>query len=128
MPKSIGTMRRRIAAKIRSLGEAGTFMAGSLVEKRWRCAKPDCICRRTGKLHIAHAVTSKVGGKTRNVYVPVGMVEEVRGWTREYKRVQKILKEVSAMAEQLVKMAVPVARAAGRRKKSLESTTGTSQG
>ena len=103
-------------------------MAGSLVEKRWRCAKPDCICRRTGKLHTAHAVTSKVGGKTRNVYVPVGMVEEVRGWTREYKRVQKILKEVSAMAEQLVKMAVPVARAAGRRKKNLESTTGTSQG
>ncbi len=91
-------------------------MAGSLVEKRWRCAKPDCICRRTGKLHAAHAVTSKVGGKTRNVYVPVGMMEEVRGWTREYKRVQKILKEVSAMAEQLVKMAVPVARAAGRRK------------
>ena len=126
MPKSINTVRRQIAAKIRSLGEAGTFMPGSFVEKRWRCAKPDCICNRTGKKHTAFAVTSKVKGRTKSVYVPVGMAEEVKGWVKEYRRVQKTMKEIGALAEQLIRLEVPAGLAAARRKRSLESSTATS--
>ena len=66
MPKSINTLKRQIDAKIRSLGEAGTFMSGSLIQKRWKCAKPDCICNRTGKLHTGYAVTSKVKGRDQS--------------------------------------------------------------
>lgn len=126
MPKSVNTVRRQIEAKIRSLGEAGVFMSGSFIEKRWKCAKPDCICNRTGRKHTAYAVTSKVKGKTKSVYVPVGMAEEVKGWVREYKRIQKTMKEVNALAEQLIRLQVPVARAGRQRKRSLESTTATS--
>ena len=126
MPKSISTVRRQIAAKIRSLGEAGTFMPGSFVEKRWRCAKPDCICNRTGKKHTAFAVTSKVKGRTKSVYVPVGMADEVKGWVKEYRRVQKIIKEIGALAEQLIRLQVPTGLAASRRRRSLESSTATS--
>ena len=126
MPKSVNTVRRQIEAKIRSLGEAGVFMSGSFIEKRWKCAKPDCICNRTGKKHTAYAVTSKVKGKTKSVYVPVGMAEEVKGWVMEYKRIQKTMKEVNALAEQLIRLQVPVARAVRQRKRSLESTTATS--
>ncbi len=126
MPKSINTVRRQIDAKIRSLGEAGTFMTGSFIEKRWKCAKPDCICNRTGRKHTAYAVTSKVGGKTKSVYVPVGMAEEVKGWVREYRRIQRTIREASALAEQLIRLQVPVARAGRRRKASLGSTTATS--
>ena len=126
MPKSINTVKRQIAAKIRSLGEAGTFMPGSFVEKRWRCAKPECICNRTGKKHTAYAVTSKVRGRTKSVYVPVGMAEEVKGWVKEYRRVQKTIKEIGALAEQLIRLDVPTGLAASRRKRSLESSTATS--
>lgn len=126
MPKSIATTKRQIEAKIRSLGEAGIFMSGSFIEKRWKCAKPDCICNRTGKKHTAYAVTSKVKGKTKSIYVPVDQAEEVRKWVLEYKRIQKVLKEINALAEQLIRLQVPTARAASRRKKSLESTTPTS--
>lgn len=126
MPKSIATTRRHIEAKIRSLGEAGLFMSGSFIEKRWRCAKPDCICNRTGKKHTAYAVTSKVKGKTKSIYVPVDQAEEVRKWVLEYKRIQKVMKEINALAEQLIRLQVPAARAASRRKRSLESTTPTS--
>lgn len=126
MPKSINTLKRHIDAKITSLGEAGTFMSGSLVEKRWKCAKPDCICNRTGKLHTGYAVTSKVAGKTKSVYVPVAMVDEVKGWVKEYKRIQKVIKEINALAEQVVRLQVPVSRAASRRKASLASTMPTS--
>lgn len=126
MPKSIATVKRQIEAKIRSLGEAGIFMSGSFIEKRWKCAKPDCICNRTGKKHTAYAVTSKVKGKTKSIYVPVDQAEEVRQWVQEYKRIQKVLKEINALAEQLIRLQVPAALAARRRKKSLESTTQTS--
>lgn len=126
MPKSIATIRRQIEAKIRSLGEAGIFMSGSFIEKRWKCAKPDCICNRTGKKHTAYAVTSKVKGKTKSIYVPVDQAEEVKQWVQEYKRIQKILKEINALAEQLIRLQVPTALAAKRRKRSLESTTQTS--
>ena len=126
MPKSINTVKRQIAAKIRSLGEAGTFMPGSFVEKRWRCAKPECICNRTGRKHTAYAVTSKVRGRTKSVYVPVGMADEVKGWVKEYRRVQKTIKEIGALAEQLIRLDVPTGLAASRRKRSLESSTATS--
>ena len=126
MPKSINTVKRQIAAKIRSLGEAGTFMPGSFVEKRWRCAKPECICNRTGRKHTAYAVTSKVRGRTKSVYVPVGMADEVKGWVKEYRRVQKTIKEIGALAEQLIRLEVPTGLAASRRKRSLESSTATS--
>ena len=126
MPKSVNTVRRQIEAKIRSLGEAGVFMSGSFIEKRWKCAKPDCICNRTGKKHTAYAVTSKVKGKTKSVYVPVGMAEEVKGWVKEYKRTQKTIREINMLAEQLIRLQVPVARAEARRRRSLESTTATS--
>lgn len=126
MPKSIATVKRQIEAKIRSLGDAGIFMSGSFIEKRWRCAKPDCICNRTGKKHTAYAVTSKVKGKTKSIYVPVDQAEEVRKWVLEYRRIQKVLKEINALAEQLIRLQVPTARAASRRRKSLESTTPTS--
>ena len=128
MPKSINTVKRQIAAKIRSLGEAGTFMPSSFVEKRWRCAKPECICNRTGKKHTAFAVTGKVKGRTKSVYVPVGMADEVKGWVKEYRRVQKTIKEIGALAEQLIRLQVPTGLAASRRKRSLESSTATSSG
>ena len=128
MPKSINTVKRQIAAKIRTLGEAGTFMPGSFVEKRWRCAKPECICNRTGKKHTAFAVTGKVKGRTKSVYVPVGMADEVKGWVKEYRRVQKTIKEIGALAEQLIRLQVPTGLAASRRKRSLESSTATSSG
>ena len=128
MPKSINTVKRQIAAKIRSLGEAGTFMPGSFVEKRWRCAKPECICNRTGRKHTAYAVTSKVRGRTKSVYVPVGMADEVKGWVKEYRRVQKTIKEIGALAEQLIRLQVPTGLAASRRRRSLESSTATSSG
>lgn len=59
----------------------------SSIEKRWRCAGPECICNRTGRKHAVYAVTGKVAGKTKSVYVPVDMAEEVKGWIVESKRI-----------------------------------------
>ena len=123
MPKSISTVKRQIAAKIRSLGEAGMFMPGSFVQKRWKCARPECLCNRTGKKHTAYAVTGKVNGRTKSVYVPVGMAEEVKGWIKEYRRIQKVIKEIGLLAEHLIRLQVPTRLATARRSKALASET-----
>ena len=52
----------------------------------------------------------------------------VKGWVKEYRRVQKTIKEIGALAEQLIRLQVPTGLAASRRRRSLESSTATSAG
>lgn len=128
MPESIETLKTRMRAKIKALGNAGLFMSGTFVRKRRRCGNPACACAKGGEAHPAYAVTSKVAGKTKAVYVPVDMAEEVEQWTREYKRIKKLMKEIDGLAEKVIRLHVPRARAVKRRNASLASTTGTSSG
>jgi hypothetical protein len=39
-----------------------------------------------------------VGGKTHTVYVPVELVDEVRGWIAEYQRLRQLIRESSQLA------------------------------
>lgn len=126
MPESIETLKAQMHAKIKALGKAGLFMSGTFVRKRRVCGNPACACAKGGEAHPACAVTSKVAGKTKAIYIPVGIADEVEAWTSEYKRVKKLLKEIDVLAEKVVRLHVPRARAAKRRNASLASTTATS--
>ena len=67
MPKSINTLKHQVDIKIKSLARTGTFMSGSLVQNRWKCAKSDCISNRTGSacccsgLAIRHKIAADGG-------------------------------------------------------------------
>ena len=75
---------QRRDAWLKKLGELGPMTRGSLVTAR------------RGN-HIAHQLTVSVQGKTHTVYVPKEMVEEVKEWIRNHRRMQRILKEVSKL-------------------------------
>jgi hypothetical protein len=125
MPESIDTLKVQMRAKIKALGKAGLFMSGTFVRKRRKCGNPACACANGGELHPACAVTSKVSGKTKAIYIPVDMADEVKEWTNEHKRIKKLLKEIDVLAEKVIRLHVPRARAAKRRSASLASTTET---
>lgn len=110
---SIEMLKERIRARIKKLGEGGLLISGTLVRTSRRCGNPNCRCA-TGEKHPGHILTSKVKGKTKAVYVPVDMVEEVRAWTLECKRVKRLLKEVDALAEQIIRKHVAARRAASK--------------
>jgi len=88
---------------MKKLSELGPFTRGSLV-----------TAQRGG--HTAHQLTVSVQGKTHTVYVPKDMVGEVKEWIKNYRRLQRIIKEVSKLDMALIHRHVPEGRGDARRK------------
>lgn len=98
---STNTLIRRRDAWLKKLADVGPMVRGSL-----------CTVRRGN--HVAHQLTVSVKGKTHTVYVPVDMVEEVRQWTKNHRRLQRILKEISKLNMAIIHCHVPESRGAGK--------------
>ena len=100
----VSTVRlvQRRDAWLEKLGELGPMTRGSLVTAK------------RGN-HTAHQLTVSVHGKTHTVYVPKDMVQEVREWTRNHCRLQRILKEVSKLNMAMIHRHVPEGRGDARR-------------
>jgi len=48
-------------------------------------------------------VTLKQGGKTRTVYVPKDLTEEVQAWIREHRRIKRLLREITELQLELIR-------------------------
>lgn len=71
------------ASYLKQIAQIGPFVEGSLCEyKRW-----------PGSKSSSWRLTYKVRGKTKTVYVPVDMVEEVRRWTEEYRGLKQLIRK-----------------------------------
>jgi hypothetical protein len=87
---------RRTASLLRRLGAVGPFVAATLSCVRHRCGNPRCRCA-TGEGHPSWRLTWKdKNQKTVSVYVPVGMLKEVREWLKNYRELKKLASEISA--------------------------------
>lgn len=123
---SEGMLRQRIGARIRELGESGIFMSGSFVRTVRKCGNPSCRCAQGGAKHPCCLLTSKVKGKTKAIYVPVDIQEEVSHWVEEYRKIRRLIKEIDRMGEQIVRQHVSSRRAAGKNLKLLSRSRRTS--
>lgn len=84
-PKSLkNRFVTRREAILRQIAHIGPFIEGTLV----KLPRKDCR-------HVAHRLTYKVKRKTRAVYVPLDRVRDVEAWTREYKRLKKLIRSVT---------------------------------
>jgi hypothetical protein len=100
---SIGMLKKRRDAKMRKLASIGAVVQGSLVSVKHKACK-----------HTAHMLTFPVKGKTHTVYVPLGMVEEVREWTENYKALKESVRDISKLNLAIIHNYVPTKRAAAR--------------
>ena len=91
------------AAYHRQLGEIGLVIEGSL-----------CQVHRPGRKPPAWQLTFKQAGKTRTVYVPVGLVPEVQQWAREFKRLKQLVRKVTRQNLAIIRRHVAVRRAESR--------------
>lgn len=105
------TVRAEQRELLAELSGVGPLIAGSLAEVGVKCGNPRCRCAR-GERHTAYVLTSKVGGKTKTIHVPRGMVEEVRQWTEEHRRLKDLTRGISALGEQIIRRYVSEGRAA----------------
>ena len=103
VPSHPTVIRRMLNSRLKQLAPAGPVLAASLAQVHKRCGQPSCSCHHGGPLHPAHHLTFKEGGKTRTVYVPQELLDEVRSWVEEYQRLKRLLHEVSQLTLALVR-------------------------
>jgi hypothetical protein len=102
-------IRRMSEARIKQLKAAGPVLGASLVQIAKHCGRPGCHCQ-TGKKHQGSYLTFKEQGKTRTVYVPVELREEVARWIAEHRRLKHLMQELSALSVARVRTHVTTRR------------------
>jgi ribosomal protein S6 len=89
------------------IAHIGPFVEGAL-----------CSVKRRGCREPGWQLTYKVKGKTKTVYVPIDMAQEVVGWTREYKRLKQLTRKVTRHSLAIIRRHVVSRRAASRARAS----------
>ena len=69
------------------------IVIGSVVMYLSKCGK-NCTCNN-GKKHICYYLSSKKEGRTKNLYLPPGAVDEAKEMNERYKKVKGLLQEIS---------------------------------
>src|SRR4030067_202705 len=71
------------------------FVQASLTVTKKRCGNPQCRCAQGGPLHEVALLTWKEEKRTRTVYVPIELRQEVEKWVQEGKLLKRLVTEVS---------------------------------
>jgi hypothetical protein len=115
VPEHPTQIRRMLDSRLARLAGGKPVLAASLSQTTKHCGRDSCHCRRGGPLHTAWHLTFKVKGKTRTVYVPVDLLEDVRSWVQEHKRLKALLAEIHDLSVALIRTHVQTRkRKAGR--------------
>jgi hypothetical protein len=115
IPNHPTLIRAQLKARLARLQNAEPMLAATLAEVHQRCGRKTCRCRTAGELHTAWHLTHKVQGKTRTVYVPLELLDDVRSWIDNHKRHKTLLTEIHQLTLALVRTHVQTrTRKAGR--------------
>jgi len=70
----------------------------------------------------------KVKGRSHATHIPKDLEEEVRAWNDEYKRIKELLKDISAISEQIIRRHVQERKAKRQAAKALKLVDSRSKG
>jgi len=96
------------AALLKQLGQVGPLVEGSLAVSNRRCHGP------SGAQYRYLMLCRKDQGRSKILTIPKDLHETVTAWNAEHKRVKALLKEISALSEQIIHGYVKAKRAALR--------------
>jgi hypothetical protein len=103
VPEHPTLIRRMLDSRLARLGGETPILAASLVHITKHCGRSCCHCQRGGPLHTAWHLTYKVNGKTRTVYVPQDLLDDVRTWIAEHKRLKTLHAEINQLTVALIR-------------------------
>lgn len=107
LPKHPTLIRRQLDSRVQQGRPDGPLLAASLAAVRRRCGQPSCPCAQGGARRLAHPLTLKEHGKTRTVYVPKELLDEVRSGIDEHKRLKRLHQEITQRTLALIRRRVP---------------------
>ena len=76
---------------LRQIAQLGPFIEGSL-----------CAFKRPGCAQPGWHLTYKQQGRTRTLYVPLDLVDQVKIWTRNYRHLKKLIRQVTRHSRALI--------------------------
>ena len=103
IPEHPTQIRASLKARLARLGSDQPLLAASLAHIHKRCGRKTCRCHTHGELHSGWHLTYKVQGKTRTVYVPFDLLDDVRSWIDNHKRHKTLLAEIHQLSVALVR-------------------------
>jgi hypothetical protein len=71
------------------------FIHASFNITKKRCGNPGCRCAQEGPIHEVALLTWKEEKRTRTLYVPIELRQEVETWVQEGKLLKRLVTEVS---------------------------------
>ncbi len=87
------------------LTNIGPFIRGSLVVVKRICGNKNCQCRKNpDKKHPAMFLTWKENKKTKAIYILVSRQEEAIRLNENYKKLKKILNDISNIQKELLNL------------------------
>jgi hypothetical protein len=118
--KSTLELEAQRAVLLRQLRQAKPLIEGSIAMVARKCGSKGCPCAQGVRTHQAMILCKKVAGRSVATYVPKDLWEQVRAWNVEHKQIKRVLKELSAIGEQLIRNHVADQRGAERVRKALK--------
>jgi len=103
MKVNIVWLTRKRDGLIKKLSETGPFVDGSLARVKRRCGNKNCKCYLLGQKHESYYLMYKLKGVTKGVYIPVDLEDEVKEWNKEYKKLKKIIADISRTNKEIIK-------------------------
>lgn len=89
-------------SRLKELQEINLFINGSLVQIARVCGNKNCKCTK-GEKHKSYYLTRSINGKTKTVYVPRALEDDIKSWIKEQKRIKKIMNEISELQYVIIK-------------------------
>ena len=103
IPKHPTLVKRFIEARVKKLRAERPVLVASLVRIARSCGRQGCRCQR-GEKHVSDYLTLKVAGKTKTVYVPADLKEEVQTSILEHRRLKRLLREITELQLALIRL------------------------
>lgn len=99
-------LTRRRDALLKRIRALGPIVNGSLVLIARTCGNSaHCRCSR-GQKHVNTYLSYAVNGKTRMVYIPVDLEEDVRRWSQDYRRLKEWVGQVCDLQKTIIRQHV----------------------
>lgn len=90
------------ASLFRALSTFRDILPGSFSIRKIPCGKPNCVCKREGKLHDAFQLSYKLGDTALTKMIPRLFADQVQKQVAANKKLKSIIKQIQEINLQIL--------------------------
>jgi hypothetical protein len=114
--------QKQQAAILKRIAKLGPFIQGSVVEIERPCGYSGCRCANGGPGHVGTFLTYKLDAKTKTLYIPKDLIEQVRGWSESNKQLKAFIAQMDDLGHKLISRYIKEKRGKAKQKKKQDKS------